>query len=178
MDYMHDGPHGPFERFQRNLNSVFHSAELDIYFFPRRKSAVHIDLLRQGLLERVRIASSHFRDRSVAALLLDLASQGVSVQILAHETLRRVPARMHRLLSAKGIEFTRYRHVDALPMHNKFMLLESRDTRSLLFGSLNLTRSSRWLNHEVLMVSRNAKLFSAFESRFSDMMVGANRLGD
>lgn len=170
MDCMHDGPHGLFERFERNLNSIFNSAELSIYFFPRRKSSVHIDLLRQQSLERVRIASSHFRDRSVAALLVDLASQGASVEILTHETLRRVPARIHRLLSRNGILFKRYRHKEMLPMHNKFMLLEGPETRLVLFGSFNLTRSSRWLNHEVLMLSRSNSLFAAFKNRFDEMM--------
>jgi phosphatidylserine/phosphatidylglycerophosphate/cardiolipin synthase-like enzyme len=170
MDYMHGARHGIFERFGRKLNGVFSSAELSIYFFPRRKSAVHLDLLRQWPLERLRIAVSHFRDRSAAAVLVELAARGVAVQILAHETLRRVPKSMQRLVSASGIEFRRYRHEEAVPMHNKFMLLEGGDKRLVLFGSFNLTRSSRWLNHEVLMLSGNDQLYAAFENRLTEMM--------
>jgi phosphatidylserine/phosphatidylglycerophosphate/cardiolipin synthase-like enzyme len=170
MEHMHGAGHGFFERFSGEMNRVFNSADLSIYFFPRRRSAVHLDLLRRLPLSHIRIAASHFRDRSVAALLANLAGRGVAIEILAHETLRRVPARVNRLLTAHGIRFRRYRHEEALPMHNKFMLLEGADHRSVLFGSFNFTRTSRWLNHEVLMLSENSELFDAFEQRFENMM--------
>ena len=55
-------------------------------------------------------------------------------------------------------------------MHNKFMLLESATETSVLFGSFNLTRTSRWLNHEVLMRSGNLELVAAFSRRWHEML--------
>lgn len=170
MNHMHVHPHGVLEQFGEALNATFASSDLGIAFYPRRKTGIHLDALRLPGIERVRIASSHFRDRSVARQLARLAAKGVQVEVLAHATARRVPGRIERLAVSAGIGFVRYARNDDLPMHNKFMLLEGRRLRAALFGSFNLTLTSRWLNHEVLMQSGDPEVFAAFDARWHEMM--------
>ena len=170
---MHHHRHGMLERFGSDLNAAYESSDLAIWLFPRRSSAVVLTTLRQATADRIRIAASHFRDASMARLLARLADKGAKIEILAHDTLRRVPQRVERMLRSAGIAFTRYAHPEGLPMHNKFMLLEGSRGRSILFGSFNLTRTSKWLNHEILLESHNPNLFSAFASRWDEMMAEA-----
>jgi len=80
-----------------------------------------------------------------------------------------VPLRIEDQLRASGVAFERYRHPDGLPMHNKFVLAETPDGRWSAFGSFNLTRTSRWLNTELLMVSEDDAVFDAFARRWDAM---------
>jgi phosphatidylserine/phosphatidylglycerophosphate/cardiolipin synthase-like enzyme len=169
MQAMHRLPHGPLERFKDHLNAEHHSSELSIWLYPRRRSSPHIDVLNDRSLTRIRVAASHFRDPTIAHALGRLAAGGSIVEVLCHESLRRVPEAVERLLSASGVHCVRYRHAEGLPMHNKFMLLEGRSEVSVLFGSLNLTRTSRWLNHEVLMKTSHHSLLAAFLQRWKEM---------
>jgi phosphatidylserine/phosphatidylglycerophosphate/cardiolipin synthase-like enzyme len=167
LQAMHASPHGVFERYGARLNATFDSPDLNIYFFPRKRSNVHIQFLQRTRFERIRIAASHFRDSSIARLLATLSVNGTSVEVLAHDTFRRVPVGIERILRTSGVNFRRYRHPEKLPMHCKFMLLEGKAERRVLFGSLNLTRTSRWLNHEVLLCSSNQDLFAALDARWT-----------
>ena len=166
---MHKLAHDPFERFKSHLNLEHHSAELAIWFFPRRRTSPHLEVLNERL-QSVRLAASHFRDATMAKRLAKLAAQGAQVEVLCHDSLRRVPRKIERLLSQSGVRTARYRHTDGLPMHNKFMLLETGSEASVLFGSFNLTWTSRWLNHEVLMKSSNSELVAAFATRWRQML--------
>lgn len=167
---MHSLPHGILERFSSRLNATYDAPELSICFFPRINSRVHVDVLRRIPFEHIRVAASHFRDRSTAHLLAKLAARGAMVEVLAHDTLRRVPAGVEQMLTAAGVRFIRYSHPEGLPMHNKFMLLEGRGEHWVLFGSFNLTRTSRWLNHELLLRSSDRDLFAAFDKRWDEMI--------
>ena len=175
---MHHHRHGMFERFGSDLNAAYESSDLAIWLFPRRSTGVVPAALHRAAADRIRIAASHFRDASMARLLAELARKGAKIEVLAHDTLRRVPRRVERTLRSAEIAFTRYAHGENLPMHNKFMLLEGRDKRSVLFGSFNLTRTSKWLNHEILLESHDPDLFSAFASRWDEMMAEAATQGD
>jgi phosphatidylserine/phosphatidylglycerophosphate/cardiolipin synthase-like enzyme len=166
---MHHGRHGILERFRSDLNAVYESSDLAIWHFPRRSSGVALTSLRQAAARHIRIAASHFSDASMARLLASLAGRGAFIEVLVHNTLRRVPQRVERTLRSAGIVFTRYAHPEGLPMHNKFMLLEGTTRRSVLFGSFNLTRTSSWLNHEILLQSKDPDLFSAFARRWDEM---------
>jgi hypothetical protein len=174
---MHHRRHGALERFSVHMNVPYDSPNLRIWLFPRRSSDVVLRALRLGSGGRIRIAASHFRDRSIAHLLAKLAGQGAKVEILAHDTLRRVPERVERMLRSAGAIFRRYRHPEDLPMHNKFALLEGNGKCSVLFGSLNLTRTSRWLNHEILLQSTDRDLVSAFADRWAEMTAEVSAQG-
>jgi phosphatidylserine/phosphatidylglycerophosphate/cardiolipin synthase-like enzyme len=169
MQAMHVLGHGPFERLKSNSNDAYSSARLGIWFYPRRKTGIHIDALKDRALRTVRVAASHFRDPTVAHRLVKLAAEGVQVELMCHESQRRVPLKIEKLLLNSGVQFVRYRHEDRLPMHNKFILLETERETSVLFGSLNLTRTSRWLNHEVLLKCSDTDLVAAFFTRWHDI---------
>lgn len=142
-----------------------------VYAYPRRDSRVFMDMLGAlGSGARLRVAASHLRDRAAVTALCALARAGARVEIIVHDSLRRVPRRMERACLKAGIAFHRYLHPEDLPMHNKFMLVEDGRQRWTAFGSLNLTRTSRWLNRELLAISTERGLFDQFAERWEAML--------
>ena len=66
-----------------------------------------------------------------------------------------------------GISVRRYIHPDGLPMHAKFLLIDSGAERVAYFGSYNLNLASRYFNDEVLVRSTDAALFDKLLQRFA-----------
>lgn len=118
----------------------------------------------------LRIAASHVRDGHVARCLAGLVQRGVSVSLLTGHTRRRTPPRMERFLADHGVEVRRFVHPDGLPMHCKFILADSAAGRWAAFGSYNLTRTSRWLNQELLVFSDDPGLWSSLDGRWRDIV--------
>jgi hypothetical protein len=175
---LHDCVPTFFQRCSAKWCRPIGSGPLRAYLFPRLGNPLDRLLgdLKPG--SRLRIAASHLRDGSIAATLTMLAAAGVEIELLTEETQRRVPHRIERQLVASGIDFARYSHPDRLPMHNKFLLAETPQGRWAAFGSFNLTRTSRWLNTELLMVSEDDAVFDAFAGRWDAMkaeMAGPER---
>lgn len=54
-------------------------------------------------------------------------------------------------------------------MHLKFILIEDGERRELLFGSLNLSRRSLHLNHEILVSTCDSSLFEVFERKWQEI---------
>ncbi|MRR05733.1 MAG: hypothetical protein EG828_02130 [Deltaproteobacteria bacterium] len=167
---LHGGSHGPWERLLPRNNRVFTAGDTRIYLFPRLKR----DVLRLKLLELpkgtvLRMAISHLNDKEIGKTLLQLVKRGVKIEILAHDTERRVPVWMEDLLDGHLV-FRRYRHPMGLPMHNKFVLIESPGEREVIFGSMNLSNNSLHANHEILVVSANSLLYDAFQERWEQMI--------
>lgn len=176
--WLASGSHGLFERFDPAANVIGESRGTRVCFFPRRHSGVLFDILERQPYRHIRIAASHFRDSGVAAALARLAAKGAKIEVIAHDTLRRVPERIAAFARRSGITFHRYRHPLGWPMHNKFILLESAAARRLAFGSFNLTRTSRWLNHEVLVETDDALVYEAFEERWRHMLAELESFSD
>ncbi|WP_157218193.1 phospholipase D-like domain-containing protein [Flavisphingomonas formosensis] len=170
VDLLHSRLRSIGQRFSRALNSPIEASEIAIYFFPRRSHPLDRMLSALPAGSRLRLAVSHLRDPGMARRLIALARRGVRVELLTEATERRVPRRIERRIAAGGIGFTRYRHPEELPMHSKFLLADGPDGRWTGFGSLNLTLTSRWLNHEIFAVSRDAALFDAFAGRWDEML--------
>lgn len=166
---LHDHMPTFLDHFSARSTRPIRARKLRAYLFPRLHNP--LDPLLRGLVpgSRLRVAASHLRDGGVAATLTMLAAAGVHVELLTEETQRRVPQRIEQQLRAGGVEFARYRHPDQLPMHNKFLLAETPEGRWAAFGSFNLTRTSRWLNSELLMVSEDDAVFDAFAGRWDAM---------
>jgi len=118
----------------------------------------------------LRMAVSHFNDKDVCKRLFDLAYQGVKIEVLAHDTRRRVPSWVEEQMLRSGITFNRYVHPEGLPMHNKFMLIDTPDHHTVTFGSMNLSVRSLHANHELLVVSENTVLYQAFLRRWNEML--------
>jgi len=163
------------QRWSEALNRPIRGDGLEIYFFPRRTHPLDrlLETLPSG--SRLRLAVSHLRDEGIADRLGRLARRGVSIELLTEATQRRVPRRIEARIAGSGIRFSRYRHPDDLPMHSKFILAETPGERWLGFGSLNLTLTSRWLNHEIFAVARDAALFDCFSRRWDQMRAEMRR---
>jgi phosphatidylserine/phosphatidylglycerophosphate/cardiolipin synthase-like enzyme len=168
--HIHSGHHGPWERLLPRNNRVYTTDDSRVYLFPRFRR----DVIRRRLLAlpggtTLRMAISHMNDRGMGKTLRQLAKQGVRIEILAHDTERRVPEWMERMLDG-GLSFRRYRHPLGLPMHNKFVLIEGPGEREVIFGSMNLSQSSLHANHELLVMSTNPHLYDAFRERWEHML--------
>jgi phosphatidylserine/phosphatidylglycerophosphate/cardiolipin synthase-like enzyme len=167
---LHGGLHGPWERLLPRNNRVLRAGDSMIYLFPRLRR----DIIRKKLLSlpkgtSLRMAISHLNDKEMGKTLLHLTRQGVKIQILAHDTERRVPRWIENLLDGHLL-FRRYHHPEGLPMHNKFILIDSQQSREVMFGSMNLSKGSLHANHELLVVSANPLLYEAFRERWDQML--------
>lgn len=163
--------HGPWERYLLQNNKVVSSGNIRIVFFPRSKRADFDDLfvgLEAG--NSLRIAVSHLNDKGVCKRLSRLARLGVRIEILAHDTQRRVPSWVEKQMLRDGIIFSRYVHPDGLPMHNKFMLIDTPLRKLVTFGSMNLSVRSLHANHELLVICENPNLYEIFQQRWGDML--------
>ena len=158
-----------FQRLSPRWIRPIRARKLRAYLFPRLGNPLDGLLTSLTPGSRLRIAASHLRDTSIAATLGMLAAAGVQVELLTEETQRRVPPAIEQQLRKSGVEFARYTHPDHLPMHNKFLLAETPEGRWAAFGSFNLTRTSRWLNTELLIVSEDDAVFDAFAGRWDVM---------
>ena len=119
---------------------------------------------------RVRMAVSHLNDPRICRLLFDMAKQGVRIEILAHDTKRRVPAWVEEKMLKNGIIFNRYVHPENLPMHNKFMLIDVPNRHIVTFGSMNLSVRSLHANHELLVISEETYLYKMMQQRWDEML--------
>lgn len=168
---LHADRQGLASYFNRPAKSDFAGGALSLFHYPRRDNAVLDRLIGERKYDRIRIAASHFRDRSIARRLGRQVRDGASVTVIAHDTLRRVPRRIETFARAQGLDFIRYAHPQGLPMHCKFILLEAAGVKRVLFGSMNLTLTSRYLNNELLAaLDDSPEIFAAFEARFAHML--------
>jgi phosphatidylserine/phosphatidylglycerophosphate/cardiolipin synthase-like enzyme len=167
-----------FARYITSTNEDLTAGRFNIFFFPRLDTSVVSRLMNDRNYERVRIAVSHFRDSHLARMLGRLALSGTTVEMIAHDTLRRVPLWVEAFAKTQGIEIVRYAHPQSLPMHSKFILLSGQGSRRVLFGSMNLTRTSRLLNHEILVAADNEPgVFEMFNARWEHMLAEAQYFG-
>jgi phosphatidylserine/phosphatidylglycerophosphate/cardiolipin synthase-like enzyme len=163
--------HGPWERYLPSNNRVVASDGARILFFPRAKLA-DLEVLFAGFSpdSTLRIAASHLNDRGICKHLFALSRQGVRVEIIAHDTLRRVPSWVEKQMHRHGILLHRYIHPEGLPMHNKFMLIDIAGRQSTAYGSMNLSVRSLHANHELLIIDESAELYQIFQSRWHEML--------
>lgn len=170
--HIHKGSHGLLERFDPALNRQLSSGETTIHFWPRIYPNPFSRLL-QGFGSRalVRVAASHIKGPGGVRDLVGLARRGARVEVLAESTQRRVPAKIESTLLSAGVKLMRFQQPEGLPMHNKFVLVEDGSERWTLFGSCNWTSRSRWLNHEIGVITSNRALFETFSQRW-DIMIG------
>ena len=165
--------HGPWECFLPRNNRIVASGKTRILFFPRLRWK-NFDGLFKGVGSGscLRMAVSHFNDPTICKRFFALSRRGMHIEVLAHDTERRVPSWVEAQMLQNGIAFRRYVHPEGLPMHNKFMLLETPERRVLAFGSLNLSVRSLQGNHELLVISEEPDLYLAFEQRWSVIFAG------
>lgn len=169
---------GQAGRFTRRANSPVNLKSVRFYYFPRLDPRVverRVARLRPG--DRVQAAISHMDDGPFARELAEAARRGVEVDLVVHETPRRVPQRVVDGLDQAGATVRRYCTAERLPMHAKFVLITRDGQRSAWFGSLNYTATSQVLNHEVLARSTEPQLVARLEERYLAITETAERAG-
>ena len=141
------------------------------YFFPRHgRNPLDERFARLPAGSTVRIAASHFADLRIAKRLAKLARQGSRVEVLTHHTQRRSPGEVIEFLRSHGVRTYRYEHPDELPMHAKFILAEGPSGSWSAVGSYNLNWNSRLLNQELLVFSKDPKLWHALDMRWEAIL--------
>lgn len=159
---------------QTNTTSQDLDTNPAVMFLPMKASAPHILKLSRDW-QSIHIAMSHLRDGTVVQLLARQARRGCKVSVISHESLRRFPARHERTLKAAGVEVWRYQHPQQFPMHSKYLLLRNGDELQCLYGSLNFTKTSRWLNREVLIQSSSARTYDSLLANWGDIRAEIDR---
>ncbi|WP_420142190.1 phospholipase D-like domain-containing protein [Sphingomonas sp.] len=156
---------GSAGRFGLQANRIVRDGDTDLFFYPRLRPEVverAVDALGPG--DRMWGAISHLKADMVDRLAR-AGSAGARIELVVHDTERRVPEAAVARLRAAGVDVRRYAHPDGLPMHAKFLVLTRNGQTTSYVGSLNYNRNSRWLNDEVLMRSGDAALARALIAR-------------
>ena len=154
-------------RLRPSFNHVVRAQGTSLYFYPRYftdPAERSLRWLKAGA--RIRGAISHLKGGNFSRKLVDAAGRGVSVRLLVHDTERRVPSDLVEQLLAGGVDVRRVVDRNDLPMHAKFLLVESGKNRSAWLGSYNFNKRSRHHNAEILVRTRDPAIYSALEERF------------
>lgn len=163
-------------RLSPRQNLVVTEEGTALYFFPRLfPGVVARDLARLGHGQRLRGAISHLKGGMVE-LLCRAAARGVEIELVVHDTERRVPQAAVAALRAAGIDVRRYVHPEQLPMHCKFLLTETKNESAAWSGSFNFNPNSHLLNDEVLMRCTDAAVTDVLNRRFEEIAAASARL--
>lgn len=163
-------------RFGRRENRPVKLEAARLYYFPRlRPGVVERRIARLGPGDRVQAAISHMDQGPFARQLAEAAARGADVELVVHDTTRRVPNGVVRELDRAGANVRRYCDPQGLPMHAKFVLIDRGGDRSAWFGSLNYTVTSRFLNKEILARSTEPAVVDELEARFRAIADTADR---
>ncbi len=164
---LHTARHGCFARFAPSANRAMQHNGVSIYFWPRAgRHPIMRFLLDLERGARVRIAASHISGFSSLRGLCALVARGVKVEILTESTRRRVPVEAEQRLIRAGISVRRLIEDEWIPMHNKFVLVETSSQKSTIFGSFNWSESSYRFNREIAVATEDPLLFKAFSDRW------------
>ena len=154
-------------RFGLSQNLPLRSGATDLWAYPRLSPGlIDRSLKRLGFGDRVTGAISHLKRGALADALAAAAERGAAIELLVHDTERRVRSETLAALAKAGAVARRYARPDALPLHAKFLIVEAAGQRQAWLGSLNFNRRSYWLNHEVLIGSRDPAVIDALAERY------------
>lgn len=167
---------GKVGRFGRRENKPVRLESARLYFFPRlRPGVVERRIARLGAGDSVQAAVSHMDRGPFVRQLALAAGRGAEIDLVVHDTKRRVPNGVVKELDEAGVKIRRYCDPEGLPMHAKFVLIDDGGDRSAWFGSLNYTVTSRYLNKEILARSADAAVVENLEARFETIAQEAER---
>ncbi len=113
---------------------------------------------------RVRLTATHLSGKIALRHLAAACARGVHVEALGESTERRVPRALEAKLRAAGVAFTRVDAAEHVPMHAKFVLIESGGEREAWFGSANWSDRSFQRNCELLARSGDTALYDGLET--------------
>lgn len=154
-------------RFGRHENRAVKFSDVKLFYYPRlRPDVVERRIAKLGKGDSIQAAVSHMDEGPFARKLAEAAERGADIDLVVHDTKRRVSNGVVRELDKAGVKIRRYCDPDGLPMHAKFVLIDDGGKRSAWFGSLNYNITSRYLNQEILARSTDTKVVDDLESRF------------
>jgi hypothetical protein len=152
-------------RLRFNL-SVEH-AGTRLYFYPRLRPLIAEQAIgRLAAGDRFRGAISHLKKGEFTKQLQLAVERGVSVELLVHDTERRVPSELVEEMLDAGIRVVRIAHPDDLPMHAKLLLIDHAGERSAWVGSHNFNKKSLKKNAELLLRTVDLDVIAALDARF------------
>jgi phosphatidylserine/phosphatidylglycerophosphate/cardiolipin synthase-like enzyme len=171
---LHTVRHGCSDRFAASANRRLRHGGYSVYFWPRARRHPIMELLldlERG--SRVRIAASHISGSSSLSGFCALAARGLKIEILTEATHRRVPLEVERRLAHAGISVRRLGGDEWIPMHNKFVLVETSSPKTTIFGSFNWSEPSYRFNREIGVSAEDPLLFKAFADRWDQLAATA-----
>lgn len=160
----------PLLRFRNDQNRAAETPQATAWFYPRLQPAIidrHLARLGDGSI--IRGAISHLKRGFLADGLIRAAQAGAAVELIVHDTERRVPERIIGVLAQTGIRIARYLHPERLPLHAKYLLIDEPGRQTAYFGSFNYNARSRYLNNEVLLASSHEAICGPLTQRFGEI---------
>ena len=157
-------------KLRPHFNLWVQDAGTRLYFYPRIRTSPaegEIARLRDG--DRFRGAISHLKKGELTRQLQKAVQRGSEVDLLVHDTERRVPSELVEELARSGARIRRVRHPDGLPMHAKFLLVDRAGESSAWLGSHNFNPKSQTRNAELLLRTTDAQVISALGRRFDEI---------
>jgi hypothetical protein len=153
-----------------HFNRSVADAETRLYFYPRcLPYPVEREIGRMEAGDRLRGAISHLKQGRFTQELQQAVARGAAVDLLVHDTARRVPSDVLQELVSSGIRVVRVSHPGGLPMHAKFLLINRGCHTSAWLGSHNFNNKSAKKNAELLLRTSDAGVISAIARRFGEI---------
>ena len=156
-------------RLAPSTNRAIRAGDSALFFYPRiRTGQVERELHGIGKGTSIRAAISHLKGSRFVAAIGGAARRGAHVDLIVHDTERRVPGSDVVRLRQAGAIVRRLRHPLGWPMHAKFLLIEKPgDAAAAWLGSANFNPRSRWINQEILLRTTDGATTEALQARFA-----------
>ena len=141
-----------------------------LYFYPRMTTwAVEPGIALLPRSGSVRAAISHLKKGPLTWSLAKAAERGAKVELLVHDTERRVSAKAFTFLENAGVQIRRVFDANDLPMHAKFILVTRGRRTTAWLGSYNFNDKSRFQNAEILLATADEEVVAALSKRFDQI---------
>ena len=118
----------------------------------------------------IKCAISHLKGPNILRPLINASKRGKRVELILDSTHRRISNKQLTQLDQHKIKYLQLTSDKNTLMHNKFIIYKSANEHCVLFGSFNWSKRSWWLNHEIIVGTRNKEIVSAFEARWQEML--------
>lgn len=159
-----------FARFTTSHNRTHSSGEWTFNLLPSLCThPIQKLLTKKDENATIKCAISHLKGPGIRRSLLKALQLGKNVEILIDSTERRVAKEYLSFLEQHRIKYYQPKTAANCLMHNKFILYDSLNESSVMFGSYNWSARSRYLNHEIIATTRENNIISAFKSRWNEI---------
>ena len=153
----------------------FTDGDTRLYAYPRIRTLI-VEPIVAGLGkgDSIRAAISHLKKGPLTKGIARASRNGASIDLLVHDTERRVSPKAFEFLSESGVDIRRIVDPDDLPMHAKFILVTKNGRTTAWLGSYNFNDRSRLENAELLISTTNADIVAQLSARFDRISAMGN----